>query len=212
MNDILIDTLVRDLKPVRRRSVMTEALILGLVGAVELAVFLAMGQARPDIGTAMAQPVFWWKLVGAGTIALAGTSAALVSFDPVESPRRGLRWMAALIALYFLAGWLIDAGGGGWPSLAERVKLGDGVTCVFRIVALSLPPLLALGLLMRRGAPTDGGGTSLAIGVAAATWGAFVFVFSCPHDDPLWVVLWYSVSCGAITAATRLTLPLFTRW
>jgi hypothetical protein len=65
---------------------------------------------------------------------------------------------------------------------------------------------------MRRGAPTDHAGTAFAAGLASATWGAFVFVFACPFDDPLYVAVWYSLSCGAVTLFARLTLPRLTRW
>src|SRR5260370_629310 len=77
---------------------------------------------------------------------------------------------------------------------------------------LSVPAVIGLGLLMRRGAPTDHGGTALAAGLAAAAWGAFVFVFACPFDDPLYVTVWYSLGCGAVTLFARLTLPRLTRW
>jgi hypothetical protein len=77
---------------------------------------------------------------------------------------------------------------------------------------LSLPAVIGLGLLMRRGAPTDTGGTSLAVGITAAAWGAFVFVFACPYDDPLYIVVWYSVGCGLVTLLARLALPHLTRW
>jgi Negative regulator of sigma F len=40
--------------------------------------------------------------------------------------------------------------------------------------------------LIRRGASTDRAGTALAAGLASAAWGAFVFVFACPSDDPLY--------------------------
>jgi hypothetical protein len=65
---------------------------------------------------------------------------------------------------------------------------------------------------MRRGAPTDTSGTALAVGVAAAAWGAFVFVFACPHDDPFYIALWYALGCGLVTILARFLLPRLTRW
>jgi hypothetical protein len=50
--------------------------------------------------------------------------------------------------------------------------------------ALSIPPAVALGVLVRGGAPTDRAGTAFAAGLSSAAWGAFVFVFACPSDDP----------------------------
>jgi hypothetical protein len=211
-NDPLIDRLARDLKPVRRRSAGRDAALLGLLCLVELALFLGLGAMRPDMPTAMEQPSFWWKLGSVGLIALVSAAVAVVSFDPVRSPRRGLRWLAAIIALCFAAGWAVDASRDGWPALVARVQWHEGMQCASKIVALSVPAMLGLGLLMRRGAATDSGGAALASGIAAAAWGAFVFVFACPYDDPLYIAVWYAVGCGFVTALGRLALPRLTRW
>ena len=211
-NDPLIDRLTRDLKPVRRRTAGRDAALLGLLFLVELALFLGMGAMRPDMPAAMEQPSFWWKLGSLGVIALVGAAVAVLSFDPVRSPRRGLRWLVAIIVLCFAAGWVVDAFRDGWPALAARVNWREGMQCASKIVALSVPAVLGLGLLMRRGAATDSGGAALASGIAAAAWGAFVFVFACPYDDPLYIALWYAVGCGSVTAFARLALPRLTRW
>jgi hypothetical protein len=86
------------------------------------------------------------------------------------------------------------------------------VWCVCRLAVLSVPAIIGFGILMRRGAPTDLAGTSLAVGIGAAAWGAFVFVFSCPYDDPLYTAVWFSVGCGLVTAVARLLLPPLMRW
>lgn len=211
-SDPLIDRLARDLKPVRRRTAGRDAALLGLLFLVEMALFLGMGAMRPDMPAAMEQPSFWWKLGSLGLVALVGAAVAVVSFDPVRSPRRGLRWLVGIIVLCFAAGWVVDASRDGWPALAARVNWREGMQCASEIMALSVPAMLGLGLLMRRGAATDSGGAALASGIAAAAWGAFVFVFACPSDDPLYIALWYAVGCGSVTAFARLALPRLTRW
>ncbi len=211
-NDPLIDRLAHDLKPVRRRSAGRDAALLGLLGVAELALFLGLGAARPDMPMAMQHPSFWWKLGSVGLIALVGAAVAVISFDPVRSPRRGLRWLVATVALCLLAGWAVNASRDGWLALATRVNWREGVQCASKIVALSVPAVLGLGLLMRHGAPTDPGGAALASGIAAATWGAFVFVFACPYDDPFYIAVWYAVGCGSVTAFARLALPRLARW
>ena len=50
------------------------------------------------------------------------------------------------------------------------------------------------------------------VGLAAAAWGAFVFVFACPSDDPLYIAVWYSVGCGIVVLSSRLILPRLARW
>ena len=211
-HDQLVDRLAGDLKPVRRRSVQSESLILAMLCGIELGLFLAVGMMRPDMPDAMDLPSFWWKLGSLGLIALIGASAAIISFNPTESPRRGLRSLVAIFALCLAIGWVIDASQNGSPTLATRLDWHEGVRCVCQMVLLSIPAAIALGLLMRRGAPTDLSGTSLASGVAAAGWGAFVFVFACQHDDPLYIAVWYTVGCGLVILFARLLLPWLTRW
>jgi hypothetical protein len=208
----LIDRLVTDLRPVRRRSVQVDTVIVVALCVVELAVFLGLGAARPDMPLALTRPSFWWKLGSLGLISLVGAIVAILSFDPVRPPRRGLRWLAIIVALCLAAGWLIGLSREGVAGLADRLKWQAGVLCVCPIVALSLSPLLGLGLPMRRGAATDTGGTALAVGITAAAWGAFVFVFACPPDDPLYIAVWYAVGCGLVTSVVRLLLPPLTHW
>ena len=211
-SDHLVNRLVDDLKPVRRRSAAGDAALLALAGAAELALFLSLGFMRPDMPTAIGRPSFWWKLGSLGIIALVGGRVAVLSFDPTASPRRGLRWLVALVAVCLAAGWFIDAAHAGLPGLLERLHWQDGLGCVAKMAVLSVPAVAGLGLLMRRGAATDVGGTALASGIAAAAWGAFVFVFACPFDDPIYIAVWYAVGCGLVTGFARLALPSLTRW
>jgi hypothetical protein len=161
---------------------------------------------------AMHLPSFWWKLASLGLIALVSATVAVLSLDPTRSPRRGLRWVFLLIALSLAVGWVVDASQAGFAALFARLDWRDGLQCFCKMVALSIPPVVGLGLLMRRGAPTDGDGTALAAGLASAAWGAFVFVFACPFDDPFYVAVWYSLGCGTVTLFGRIALPRLTRW
>ena len=210
--DALLEQLTSQLKPVRRRSALWQgALLLGL-GAMELGIFLAMGFMRPDMPDAMGQPSFWWKLGSMGLIAVLGGIIAVLSADPARSPRRGLRWIFASLVLILASGWLIDSLHDGWVHLLTRLNWTDGLQCVWKMVALSLPAVAALSVLLHRGAPTDRSGTAMAAGLAAAAWGAFVFVFACPSDDPLYIAVWYSVGCGIVTVFGRLAVLRSTRW
>jgi hypothetical protein len=210
--DPLIDRLTNELKPVRRRTAWSDALALLVLCAIELGLFLVMGMVRSDMPMAMHLPSFWWKLASLGLIGLVSGTVAIMSLDPVRSPRRGLRWIVALITVCLASGWLLDASRDGFSTLISRLDWVNGLQCLYEMVVLSVPAVIGLGLLMRRGAPTDHAGTALAAGLAAAAWGAFVFVFACPFDDPLYVAVWYSLGCGTVTLFARFTLPRLTRW
>ena len=173
---------------------------------------LAFGALRPDMPAAVMTVSFWWKLLSLGAMALLGGGVALLSLDPVRSPRRGLRWMAPIAAACLACGWVIDAAHDSWPALLQRLDWPSGVRCAAQVAALSLPAVFAMAMLMRRGAPTDANGSALAAGLASAGWGAFAFVFYCPYDDPLYVVIWYGLGCGTVAGAARLVLPRLARW
>jgi hypothetical protein len=208
----LIDRLANDVKPVHRRTAWSDALALIVLCAAELGLFLGTGMMRSDMPTAMHLPSFWWKFASLSLIGLVSGTVTIMSLDPVHSPRRGLRWIAALIAVCFLGGWLVDASYDGFSSVVSRFHWIDGLECCYTIVVLSMPAVIGLGLLMWRAAPTDHAGTAVAAGLAAGAWGAFVYVFTCRFDDPLHVVVWFSLGCGVVALFARYVLPRLTRW
>lgn len=210
--DDLLNSLVADLKPIRRRSVRADALAVAAICAAELVVFLVIGMGRPDLAAAFARPIFWWKLASMGSIAAIGLYTALRAFDPLISPRRGLYVALAVVVLALAAGGgfaaVLPAGG----DLAARLDWRDGLHCLAFVVGLSIPPVALLAHRMNRGAPTDRTGAALAVGVGSAAWGAFVFVFACPHDDPIYVAFWYSLSCVLTALGVRALLSRLVRW
>jgi hypothetical protein len=214
--DFLIDQLVADLDPVRPRSRGREAVMLAGLILVEILLFLTLQELRPDMPEAMATAAFWWKSGSFAVIAILAAAAMLTSLDPATTtPRRlaGLwRGLAIFAPVALVLGWLIDAGASGRADLLARLEWRDGVDCLANIALLTLPLVLAFGLLMRRGAPTQPGRTSAAAGLAAAGFGAFVFAFHCPHDDPLYVAVWYGGAVLAVTGLARLVLPRLVRW
>ena len=55
----LVDSLVADLKPVTGPRFWRDVGLLALLAVIELAVYVAIGHMRPDIGAAMAEPSWW---------------------------------------------------------------------------------------------------------------------------------------------------------
>jgi hypothetical protein len=145
-------------------------------------------------------------------IAVISGIPAMLSFTPTYSPRRALRWLFVVIGVCLAAGLSVGAGPDGLESLARRIDWTNGIQCAAKMIALSVPPVLGLGALMRRGAPTDRSRTALLVGIAGAAWGAFVFVFACPLNDPLYIAVWYTVGCGTVVLVSRAILPRLARW
>jgi hypothetical protein len=210
--DSLIDQLAGDLAPVRPRRFWADASITALVAVIELALLFAIGIAHLDMHRMMRQPTMGWRIVSLGVIALVSGFVAVRSFDPAYSARAALRWLALILAVCLASGIVMAGLPAGVASLMQRLDWRSGVQCASKIVLLSIPPLLALVVLGRRGAPTDMRRTPLLIGMAAAAWGAFVFIFACPFNDPLYIVVWYGIGCGIVTLACRFVLPRIARW
>ena len=211
-SESLINQLSGDLKPVRPRRLWRDMTIIAAICLAEIIVFFALGAALPDMPMKIHQPTFWWRLVSLGLIAVISGVPAILSFGPTYSPRRALRWIFVVIGVCLLTGLWFNAGPDELESLFRRIAWRDGIQCVFKMVTLSIPPMVGLGVLMCRGAPTDRAKSALLVGISAATWGAFVFVFACPFNDPLYIAVWYSVACGTIILLSQALLPHLARW
>jgi hypothetical protein len=212
--DQLVDELVTDLEPVRTRSLAGDARLLALLIAVEFGLYWPLGSGHDHMEEAMvSMPSLLWKLGSLAMLAAVSVVVALRSLDPTRSPHRGLGAIAALVALILLVGWVVDATTlHAAQPFWQRLEIADGVQCMLAIILLSIPPIVTLGWLMRRAAPTDLQGSALSIGIASAALGSFLFVFACPHSDPFYVMIWFMLSGAIVALVGRLTLPLINRW
>jgi len=208
--DDLVDSLVADLAPVRaRRAWRDGALVLGLA-LVELTLVLTMSRPRPDMMVAMHGPMFWWKMASCLVLALTGGAAAVLALDPAGAPRRwwaGLAVVAA-VAIAVLLGTSMDMPEG----LAARLNWREGTLCAGLTLIYALPMALLLTWLARRAAPTRPRLVAWAAGLGSAGWGAFAFAWSCWHDDPLYVVIWYGGAVLLCAVLARVLLVRLIRW
>ncbi len=214
--DPLIDGLIADLRPVSPRRWGRESLLLAGIALAELLLYVRLGGVRPDMPHAMAEAAFWWKSLSISSIALLAAAAALLSLDPAASGRPLLSrfWQGVGLALLLtlVTGLMVEPGTREGAGLVARLQWREGLDCLISVAILSIPPIMALGLLMRRGASVQPARTALAAGLAAAAFGAFVFAFHCPHNDALYVAVWYGGAVAGIAVLARLILPRLARW
>jgi hypothetical protein len=208
----MIDALVDDLAPVKVRRVRTDALILGSFALLELALVLGFGRMRHDLHEAMQGAMFWWKAGSVFAIAIAGFAALLAALDPVATLGGNRRIIIGVGAAALLAGVVLGVIAAIPDPLMARLDMREGILCIRNALLLALPMLLAIVWVARRAAPTRPRATATVAGIAATAWGAFVFSWSCPHADPLYVITWYggAVVIGALLA--RWLLPRALRW
>jgi hypothetical protein len=206
-NDSLILDLSAQLTPVRRRRMLREAGLVVALGATELALFLGLGMMRPDMSHMGHSPYLLWRVGSLAVLAAIACTVAIRSYTPTTHPCRGLMLACALAVVAVMGGMVVEPAGVGGRTLLERLDPVRGIVCAGSIFVLSLPVVVMLGVLMRRAAPTHPELSATASGIAAGTVGALVFAFCCPFNDPLYVVVWYSVSCAAVAGVARWRLP-----
>jgi hypothetical protein len=206
-NESLIFDLSSNLAPVRRRSMLREGGLVLALGIGELVLFLALGAMRPDMSHMAGSPFLMWRVGSLGLLAVLACVLAIRSYAPTARPKRGLMLACALAFIAIIGGTFVTPEGVSDRALLDRIDPASGVVCAAWIFALSLPIVALLGRLMRRAAPTQPRLSALASGIAAGACGAFVFAFCCPFNDPLYVVVWYTVGCAAVAGAARWRLP-----
>ncbi|TRW16892.1 NrsF family protein [Glacieibacterium frigidum] len=209
---LIVDRLVGDLEPVRPHRAWHGVALLAAVMLAELALILAMMPARPDLSSAMTGPMFWWKLVGCAGVAVAAAGALLVLVSPAARPGAGRRWLWLSLGGAVIAGAALWAAGAMPARLAETLDWRAGLHCVAIVEAYALPVWLAAFVVARRGAPARPRAAAVAAGLCGAAWGAAGFVWSCPHDDPLYVVTWYGLALLIGAGAGALVLTRWLRW
>ncbi|AJR23053.1 MULTISPECIES: NrsF family protein [Sphingobium] len=206
-NESLIADLSSDLTPVQRRSMLREGGLVLALGAAELMLFLGLGAMRPDMSHMAGSPFLMWRVGSLGLLAAIACVLAIRSFSPTAQPRRGLMLACALTVAAIVGGVFVTPDGASERALLDRINPASGIVCATSIFVLSVPIVALLGALMRKAAPTQPRLSGLASGIAAGACGAFVFAFCCPFNDPLYVVVWYSIGCAAVTAVARWRLP-----
>lgn len=195
----LIRGLAADARPARSlEGGLALGLIGGLLGAAIL--FALILAPRPGIAA-----LLWeWRIAlkFAVTLSLAAAALALTvrlgrpGADPVR-PAWALLAPVVLLAAG-VAGELATTPRADWrPELVGHYA----VYCATLVPVLAAPLLGALLLALRRGAPARPALAGAVAGLAAGGLGAALYALHCVDDSPLFVLAWYGVAVGAVTAA-----------
>lgn len=210
--DELLTLLATHAAPVPRHAVARRfalAMPLGIVGA--MAVMLAVFGLRPDLATAAREPLFWARLLFAGSLS-AGALLVLLrlvrpgravagAWSAVVTPVLAL-WAAALVVLLLLPpeSRLPQLLGHTWRECAASISL------------LSVPVLAALFWAVKGLAPTRLRLAGAATGLLAGATATIAYCLHCPEMTvPFWAV-WYVSGIAVPGLAGAVFGPRLLRW
>jgi hypothetical protein len=153
-----------------------------------------------------------WFLI---KLALMATLAALTAPIVTALARPGAHPLFALLAVFvalLAAAVVSDIAMLGMDGAAERMVGRNAVDCLTCIPIFSAPPLVAALIALRYGAPTRPGLAGALAGVFSGAIGGLFYGMFCPDDSPLFVLAWYLIAIGMVTAAGFVFGKLTLRW
>lgn len=208
--DQLVEALITD-RAGRYRPIVRSlmyALAAGVV--ISLAYFFVEMGVREDIGRALATWRFNLK-IGLVLLALVlGYALCRDCLRPDMSPHP-LRRLAPLLAV-LLTAVAVELAAAPLSSWKPRLVGTNSVMCLTMVPLLSLAPLAATLLILRRSAPASPALAGAAGGVVAAASGATLYAFHCFDDSPLFVAVWYSLGALPVVALGAFAGHRMLRW
>jgi hypothetical protein len=178
---------------------------------LSLAAVVLIADVRPDVISALQQPVF---LLSAGLFLLLGlaSSAAVVAMarPQVGSEHSGWIWAAAMAALLPVAAVIVALA--DTSAVLARSAAISGSDCLLAASGLGLLTFAALTWWLRRGAPTSPDRAGLVTGIAAGSFGIFAYSFNCTYSDIVHIGLWHSAAVATCAMIGRLVVPHLIRW
>lgn len=188
-------------------AVLARALPVGLLLSI-LGLWASIG-FRADLGQAMTSFVPLMRHVL--TLALFAVALAL-ALRLLRPEGRAHLWpllLPAAAAGGMLIWALTMTPPEGWQMALEGKTQ---MVCLIAVPLLSIPPVAALMLAFRQGAPMRPALAGALAGLAGGGLGAAVYALHCTEDSPLFYVTWYGTAIGIVTLAATLLGARILRW
>lgn len=209
--DVLIENLARNAGPVRP----LDSPLRRVWGWLAIALFFAAAMVwaigpRADLAEQLAQGRFLLEQSAALATAIAAALAALAMTMPDAS--RFWRWLPVVPG----AAWLGTLGLGclrDWAQMGPAgLRLTPDPECFAYIALIGSLPLLALILMLRKGAPLRPSWTLALAALAAAAIGSFALRLFHTQDAALMVLVWQVGAVVLIAAIAALCGRSVLRW
>lgn len=206
-----LDAIAEDLTPVRPSSPVVAwaaAITLTLAGGVFVIATLGF---RDAFGASATDPAFLVRTAILVMLALFALRSATAMARPEIGASHGeLRWVAAIAGLVPIAA--IIAALASQIPVAERLYPANGMECLTWSIGIGVVLGALLTWWLRRGAPVSPKRAGIVTGLAAGSLGALAYSMHCPHNDIVYIGLWYTLAIAATTLLGRLIVPHFIRW
>lgn len=208
--DNLIAALAADTRTEQPPQVLLwPGLVLALVAAV-VALRLGLG-FRDDLLLTFVEPLAAMRYVLTVGLGVLGVRLALVLARPEG---RGLArfWPVLLpvVAAFGLLAWAYAV----TPAEGRQMALFGKTmaTCLVTIPLLSVLPVAAILLALRKGATTAPALAGFAAGLGGSSLAAMAYAMHCTEDSPLFYVTWYGLAIGGVTLVSTLIGARVLRW
>jgi hypothetical protein len=207
----LINALAAEPPPPPLRLGRRVALALILGAAISAVLFMTALGPRHDFAAAARTMRFDLKFVDTLALLLPSVLLAVRLLRPEARPGA---LVAALIAPFVLLGGaavveLVVTPADLWMT---RLVGANALHCLTLIPLMSIPPLAALIVAMRAGAPSHPALTGALAGAAAAGAAATIYATNCTDDSPLFVASWYPLATLVVVAAGALAGRKWLQW
>lgn len=191
------------------RAVLWPALGLALAGAV-LVVWVSLG-FRGDLLASLVNPLSLMRFLLTAALGIIGVRLALMLARP-EGRSLARLWPVAVpvgVALGLLVwAYVTTPAEGRQMALVGKTM----VTCLVMIPLLSVLPVAAILLGLRRGATTSPALAGFAAGLGGSGLAAMAYAMHCIEDSPLFYVTWYGLAIGGVTVLSTLIGARVLRW
>ena len=201
--DQLIRTLAADNAHRVRPVGFVLALALLAAAPVSVAMLFAGLGVRPDLMTAMRNPLFDLKF--AVTLALAIPAIAIsLHLSRPEASLWGWKWLLLIPVGLLLAGIASEMMMPQRLPMMTRLVGNNSRLCMTAIPLMSLPLLVAALIGLRHGAPTRPAVAGAIAGLLSAGLAATLYASHCTDDSPLFVATWYTIATALVAAVGAL--------
>lgn len=196
-----------------RPQPLTTSLMRGLIPALAVASAVVATQLgfREDLAAALLTPLLAMRtlLVAALGLVAIGCAQDLMRPEGRDSVRLWPLAGIGAVALGLLAwAWVTTP-----ADMRERALLGETLaTCLVMIPLLSILPVAAVLMTLRRGATTAPALAGFVAGLAGSGLAAAIYSLHCPENSPLFCVTWYGLAILSTAAVSAALGARLLRW